>query len=400
VLIAIIHKSSVFLAFRLAYHTESRISNLVMPTRSSAIPPPKSARTKGLLSWRRFHTVFICLASSAIATGFAAAQSDGRVGSPTQLFSNTTTETSADRRPPASRRLPSDFEEEICVKAFSETHRGYSSDELLLRDDLRQYFTQRCQALAGPQHSASVDQWCRFLLHVRKSGGQLPKTTRRASRNAGALSSTAPTSKDTALSTPAPKDPAPTRPAYSAGEILAAAEIAARRLSDELHQNADAILTDTVARRYFDKIALSVTPRASVYSLRKAALRLRKSRRLEPELLARVTDWKLTIQERAVTEVRKNPDIVPRRPGIYVFRDSTGYLYIGQASDLRRRLAEHVDDSDRDSLRDYLKKSCSEQVQVELHVFERGSPGEQLAIRRAYESELIRTRSPRLNLAP
>lgn len=378
-LIAIIHKTWSFLAFCPLCHLGSCASLSIIPVRQPALRRLQSRppTTDGPLSWQHFFSRAVYLTTSIVAANLAVAQSS----SPAESAVDTPSAKQVE-----SKRLPSNPQEKICIQAFTETHQGFSSDELLLRDDLRQKYTERCQVLAGQQHAAPDDQWCRFLLHVRKSGGRLPKTTRRAQRSAGKEHS----------HTSGPKN----QPVLSESALLAAAEIAARRMNDELHHNADAILVDSVARRHFDKVALSVAPGASVYSLRKAALRLRKTRRLEPELLARVTDWKLSIEERAVDDVRSNPNIVPQRPGIYVFRDSTGYLYIGQASDLRRRLREHVDASDRDGLRNYLQDHTTEEIRLELHVFEKGSPGEQLAIRRAYESELIRTRSPRLNLAP
>lgn len=139
------------------------------------------------------------------------------------------------------------------------------------------------------------------------------------------------------------------------------------------------------------------------------ALRLRKTRHLQPELLARVTDWKRSIVDTDVDSVRGNASLLPAQAGIYVFHDKTGYLYIGQAKNLRQRLVEHTQHSDRDRLADYLATSgkqhglhepASGPIRIELHVFHKDSPGNNLRIRRAYESELIRTRQPRLNLAP
>ena len=42
----------------------------------------------------------------------------------------------------------------------------------------------------------------------------------------------------------------------------------------------------------------------------------------------------------------ENVDLIPRKPGIYIFRDSTGYLYIGEAGSLRLRVAQHLDHSE------------------------------------------------------
>lgn len=287
-------------------------------------------------------------------------------------------ETKVDKQNAAELALPSKQLENIVIRAFAATHAGWSSDEVLLNDRRRQAFVGKSKELesgdAGP--ASSDDAFCRALLHVRKSGGKLPKATKRASRLQVSESD------------------------VGESELLAAAEIAARRLSDQMHRHTDAILVDKKARRFFDEHAHKVCPDASPYALRKSALRLRKTRQLEPELLARVTDWKLELAEFTASDLKRDFSAVPTRPGIYLFRDKTGYLYIGQASNLRTRLTSHLTDSDRINLGQYLNQIDGSEIVVELHVFKLGSPGEKLRTRRAYESELIRTRSPRLNLAP
>ncbi len=297
--------------------------------------------------------------------------------------------------------------ERTVIAAFSKVHNGWSVDEVLLQDELRTIFLQVCrssdltesqvdsqpervagsQSLSEPSQSIPIsdDMYCSALIHVRKAGGRLPKATRRAAgtnaRNAQSIQ----------------------RSSGPSGEQLTAiSEIAARRMADELGCHTDAILSRDLARERYDQLVLSLWPEGSVYDFRKAALRLRKTRRLRPELLARVTDWHLSIRDFKVAELRANVSQVPNRPGIYLFRDNHGYQYIGQAKDLRKRLSEHLQESDRKGLATFLSSAweANERVYVEVHVFEAGSPGVQLAIRRAYESELIRSRKPKLNLAP
>ncbi|MCP4175380.1 MAG: GIY-YIG nuclease family protein [Fuerstiella sp.] len=41
---------------------------------------------------------------------------------------------------------------------------------------------------------------------------------------------------------------------------------------------------------------------------------------------------------------------MPRKPGIYLFRDRTGYFYTGETSSLRLRVAKHLAHSDRKDL--------------------------------------------------
>jgi hypothetical protein len=73
---------------------------------------------------------------------------------------------------------------------------------------------------------------------------------------------------------------------------------------------------------------------------------------------------------------------------------------VGESDNLRRRLIEHLDDSDRRSLAAYLASKGCENVMLEIHTFTEGSRIKELAVRRAYESELIRSRNPRFNIRP
>jgi excinuclease UvrABC nuclease subunit len=134
--------------------------------------------------------------------------------------------------------------------------------------------------------------------------------------------------------------------------------------------------------------------------LRRAALALRKSRRLRPELVTRVAQWDRQVLAWDAARLRADTTLAPTGPGVYLFRDATGYLYIGEAANLRRRLAEHLDQSDRQSLAHYLSSQGIDQVTVEVHAFDPQSGAKSKELRRAYESELIRSRQPRFNVAP
>ena len=90
---------------------------------------------------------------------------------------------------------------------------------------------------------------------------------------------------------------------------------------------------------------------------------------------------------------------IPASPGIYIFRDESGYLYVGEAANLRRRLREHLSTSDRLALADFLDAKAGE-VTVEMHIFRPDSPASQARMRRAYESELIASRRPKFNVRP
>lgn len=255
--------------------------------------------------------------------------------------------------------------EKIVVQAFEKSAEGWSVDEVMLHDQRRHKFVDACK-LAG----ADADETLLFetLLRVRK-GGRL-------------------------------KIRATERERTSLEDFTIAAEISARRMADEKKVHFDQILCDPELLKVFDKLAIELSPNTDAYLLRKAALRLRKSRQLQPELVIQASDWKVNISEYTFDELTSHLPETTTRPGIYIFRDATGYLYIGQSNNLRDRLTHHLKESDRDQLRNYMLEHGGTELTIELHEFAEGSPGEKLASRRAYESELIRSRKPRLNLAP
>jgi hypothetical protein len=178
------------------------------------------------------------------------------------------------------------------------------------------------------------------------------------------------------------------------------AEIVSRRAEDQFHQSLDRILVDRHGRQYWDSAARQLTATLDLDNLRRAALSLRKTRHLRPELAARLIDWPIEHQSFAYLDLVADSARIPTRPGIYLFRDPTGYLYIGEAQDLRQRLSTHLQASDRETLATYLQQAAADQIFVDLHVFPADSPGRTLSVRRAYESELIRSRQPKFNLRP
>ena len=249
--------------------------------------------------------------------------------------------------------------------AFASRHDGWSLDEVMLSDTLRKSVIDEVRKTLA---EADEKQIWEELVRLRKSGKLEAKTTQRENTEYG--------------------------------DSIVAAEIAARRMQDEHSVTFDQILMDPKFLKQYDEIAHAIDDRSEVYTLRKAALRLRKSRQLKPELVLRVTDWKRDLITMSLDEARKSIETLPKRPGVYIFRDETGFLYIGQSNNLRERLTKHLEESDRLNLANYLSKSAASKMMLELHVFREGSPAEKTVVREAYESELIRSRKPRLNLSP
>lgn len=257
------------------------------------------------------------------------------------------------------------IEETKVIAAFEKSADGWSVDEVILHDERRQKFLDSCQEEGT---SGTAKELFESLLRVRK-GGRLKVRATHSKR-------------------------------VSLEEFTIAAEIAARRMADENKAHFDQVLCDPKLLSAFDNIAKELSPNTDPYLLRKAALRLRKSRQLQPELVTQANQWAVKISDYSLDELTEQLPELTTRPGIYIFRDATGYLYIGQSNNLRERLSHHLKESDRDQLRRYLVEKAGPQLKIELHEFLDGSPGEKLAARRAYESELIRSRKPRLNLAP
>ncbi len=249
--------------------------------------------------------------------------------------------------------------------AFVAVHEGWSADEVLVRDDLNAALVARCRSTLPAADETQIN-W--MLLNLRKAGQLKAELTKQATLHHE--------------------------------QYAHAAEIAARQMYDKHQLSIDRVLCDPKLRQEFDRIAQSVTPEVSTYELRKAALGLRKARQLRPELVARVAAWNKQVILLPAEQVLAEPQRVPDTPGIYIFRDASGYLYIGESENLCARVTKHLDHSDRKSLARYLWQEGVGGVTVELHAFDPDSNARNKEMRRAYESELIHSRQPRLNIAP
>jgi hypothetical protein len=241
----------------------------------------------------------------------------------------------------------------------------------MLRDDLRSNLLRSVQRQTGEE--ILPDQQTGVLLQMlraRKAG----KLTYRASRRS-----------------PRPKT-----------DCSVAAEIAARSVTDRHRITTDTLLASPTYRKQLQDEVELISPGADAYEVRKAVLGLRKKRSLKPELVLQVADWDRQVQTLSLAELRSHldSDLIPHQPGIYLFRTRDGYLYIGEAVDLSDRLTQHTTSSDRVALADHLVKAAAGEVSVELHIFPSDSPAAKVGMRRAYESELIRSRHPKLNVRP
>ena len=261
------------------------------------------------------------------------------------------------------------FSADSIQAAFETCHDGYSSDELLIRDELRDCFLRRLGDGAKldreQQRSALLT-----LLKLRKTGKLKVRATKRGK---------------------------PVSPA-----VHSVAEIASRVVTDRHRVTSDTMLADPELRSELQREAELISPGSDPYLVRKSVLSLRKKRALRPELVLQVAQWGREIATYSLPELISDlaDGKVPKRPGVYLFRNSDGYLYVGESIDLSARLNQHVTESDSISLAQYLAGDDADTVTVELHVFESESPAAKVTVRRAYESELIRSRKPKFNVRP
>lgn len=254
---------------------------------------------------------------------------------------------------------------EVVSNAFQSVHNGWSSDEVLLQDELNKQFLAACRK-QRPEASQEEFNW--RLLNLRKAGKLKAEVTKRR------------------------------RDDHTEYQHLA--EVVARTMQDKFRVSTDRIMCDRKQRAAFDKAAQKIAPDVDVYLMRKAAFGLRKKRRLKPELVLRVAEWDRKTETFSASTIRDDFSVVPDTPGIYIFRDRTGYLYVGEAIDLRKRLKRHLSESDRQSLANYLKANGVKDIVIEVHAFPKDSRAKRTSIRRAYESELIASRKPRFNVRP
>jgi len=259
----------------------------------------------------------------------------------------------------------------IVTETFQQMHDGWSSDEVILQDELNESFVSKCESAAAESEeladAAQVD-WNWTLMNLRKAGKLKSKTVK---RNTIDLSN-----------------------------VSHIAEIVARSLIDQHQCSIDRLICDAQFRSDFNAAAKEIDSSIDTYAVRKAAFQLRKARKLKPELISRIADWGRTIESYSISEILEQPTVLNEHPGIYIFRDSSGYLYIGQTENLRDRLQKHLDQSHNLSLAKYLDSESRESISIEVHDFDPESKASKTRVRRAYESELIASRKPRFNLQP
>ena len=254
-----------------------------------------------------------------------------------------------------SRRMTDDD----LIEAFDKSRSGFSLDRLLADPDLRADFVDQCR------HQGIDDletQLAKRLLNLRKQG-----------KLAGRKS---------------------TRTSFDDREYRFAAEIAIRHLERTKQVTLDQVLCSPDLLSDFDKLCADLSPGFSALQYRWAALSLRKSRSIAPEIMGQV------IQAEEVQLLHCHTldvDAVTNAPGLYIFfnTENNETLYVGEASNLRLRIRKHLSHSDNKYLARHIWDHGTEPLRLELHVLPRNVS---TRIRRALETELIQSRRPVFNV--
>ena len=242
--------------------------------------------------------------------------------------------------------------------AFEAAAGGFSPDRVVADPELNRVFLAGCRehGLAGSDATLN-----RALLNLRKKGDLRGLKSKRSSF-------------------------------LNEGEYRFAAEIAARFIERRDGLTLDEILCDPLLAKEFDSLAASVSPGFTSAQYRWAALNLRKTTRLSPDLLSRVIGLQNAYNLR-VSDLELGS--VPLAPGLYMFFTVNTVLYVGEAENLQNRVRKHLDHSDNKGLARWLWEQGSEELHLELQVLPAKTS---TRVRRAIEIELIRSRNPLFNI--
>ncbi len=244
------------------------------------------------------------------------------------------------------------------VAAFDATCQGFSPDRVVADPKLNSAFIAEANRLGLTGSAATLN---RSLINLRKQGNLPGRKSKRTSFS-------------------------------DEGEYRFAAEMAIRFMERRDGISLDAIICEPALAAEFDAIAVKLAPGYSPLQYRWAALNLRKMSRLKPELLARVAA-PVSVESLQVKDI----DIrcVPTQQGLYMFFTSNQVLYVGEAESLNKRLKKHLDHSDNKGLARWMWEYGIDDLRVEIQILAEDTSTK---VRRALETELIRSRSPLFNV--
>lgn len=171
-----------------------------------------------------------------------------------------------------------------------------------------------------------------------------------------------------------------------------ASEMAVRFLERRDKISLDQIICDPEKAAEFDALARNISPGFESLQYRWAALCLRKTKRLEPELVARVAPpLEVLFLRGDAIDWRDLPAV----QGLYLLFTANQMLYVGETENLRTRLKKHLDHSDNKGFARWMWELGTTELHLELHVLDQATT---VRVRKALELELIRSRQPLFNV--
>ena len=247
---------------------------------------------------------------------------------------------------------------DVLRQAFLRACDGYSPDRVIADPEMNRRFLTECSDLgltAPPVHLN------RALLNLRKQGALRGLLSRRTSFS-------------------------------NEDEYRFASEMTARHLERRESQTLDRIICDPHLATEFDTLAAAIAPGFATLQYRWAALNLRKARRMRPELLVQVVP-PTAVHVFRVKELQSNQ--LPSQQGLYLFYTPSELLYVGESHCLRSRLDKHLDHSDNKLLARWIWEFGIDQLFLEVQTY---ADEVSTRIRKALETEVIRSRRPLFNI--
>jgi hypothetical protein len=270
-------------------------------------------------------------------------------------------------RPAHSRPLaPEATRDSAIVRAFGETHGGYSVDRTLADSQLTSRFIKRCRELGVDAPQAAI---CRRLLTLRKAGGFPVKTTKEDKRDLQ--------------------------------PFLIPAELAFAQLSYGYDASYDDLLADPEIGATFDDMVAKIGRSRDVVAYRLAALHLRKNvrsrRRGEAKKLAHLDISRLEGRWRTpghLSDVRL--EAVPETEGVFSLHEPSRYLYLSRFGNLRSGVKLFQDDEVLASIGNKFWSPTSSRIAVD---FVKREDVEGVPLR-LFELKALETYQPLLNMLP
>ncbi len=253
--------------------------------------------------------------------------------------------------------------EKVVLEAFLTVRSGRSAEHVICEDSLNQNFIAACKK-SMPE---IADGDCNTeLLNLRKAG------------------------KLTAFPTNSRK-----RPSAEARNYSNCVAQAVRLLERQFSTNVDQIICIPERRCQFDALVQFLLPGGSEFEARYKALTLRKTKRLQPEVVGQIIR-PTTSHMISLDEIETRSGEIPPDPGVYIFFDTDTTLYVGKADDLHRRVTEHVATWSFRELVSAVQAGTRCAAWVAFHALSVTISPREMA---AYETELIRSRQPEHNRA-